>query len=229
MSETPSSGGLLGVPVSRSVQIPSGPAFDPVRRALAAIDAVHGDGMLPRLPVVLTRAATEAGAYEWNDRTGEALRLRLSSLGGHPEFTVVHEIGHFLDHQALGRPGTYASETGGCAGVMAAIDRSAAIEALRALRGRQFRLVQERRRRIAVRVRQSFVEYHLLPRERFARAYAQFIAVSSHDSELLKQRDAVRLSESGAVYHVHWDDEDFRPIHEQFDRLFRRLRWMISQ
>jgi hypothetical protein len=77
---------------------------------LEAIDAVHGDGMLPLLPVIRTRGRVQVGAYEWISHTGEALRLSFSVTNDHPELSVVHEIGHFLDHQALGRPGAFASE-----------------------------------------------------------------------------------------------------------------------
>jgi hypothetical protein len=165
--------------------VPDGAAFDPVRRALAAIDAVHGDGDLPLLPVARTRATTEAGTYEWSDRTGEPLRLRFSTLGEHPELTVVHEIGHFLDHQALGRPGTFASESDALTAVIRAIDRSAASEALRSLLNRRHVLVRERVRSTRVLVKRSFVEYFLSPHEQFARAYAQFIAVMSRSPDLL--------------------------------------------
>lgn len=78
-------------------------------------------------------------------------------------------------------------------------------------------------------VKQNLVEYYLSPREQFARAYAQFIAVSSQTTELLVQLEAVQQSRLGAMYHVQWNDGDFRPIQQQFDRLLRRLRWMTSQ
>jgi hypothetical protein len=190
-----------GIPIGSRLVVPEGAPFAPVRRALAAIDAVHGDGNLPLLPVVQTRAVTEAGAYEWNSRTGEALRLRFSGIGDHQELTVVHEIGHFLDHQALGRPGIFASESGGCTEVMAAISQSEASDTLRALRRRRRDLVWERGRRIAVPINQSFVEYYMSPREQFARAYAQFIVVSPQAPELLAQLESVRQSRLGAVHH----------------------------
>lgn len=218
-----------GTPIGSRLIVPAGAAFDPVRRALAAIDAVHGDGNLPQLPVVRTRAASEAGSYDWSDRTGEPLRLHFSGLGEHPELTVVHEIGHFLDHRALGRPGNFASETGDISALMQTIGLSAASDALRALRGRRRDLVWERGRRRVVVVKQSLVEYYLSPREQFARAYAQFIAVSSQATELLVQLEAVQQSRLSAMYHVQWNDGDFRPIRQQFDRLLRRLRWMTSQ
>src|SRR5262245_6534310 len=119
MTEPPAHRVPLGTAISRSVQVPAGRAFDPVRRALEAIDSVHGDGVLPLLPVIRTRGRVQVGAYEWNEYTGEVLRLSFSSAGTHPELSVIHEIGHFLDRQALGQAGTYASEAGRCVAVMA--------------------------------------------------------------------------------------------------------------
>jgi hypothetical protein len=208
--------------------VPPGRAFDPVRRALEAIDVVHGDGVLPLLPVIRTRGRVQVGAYEWNSHTGESLRLSFSVTNDHPELSVVHEVGHFLDHQALGHPGGFASGAGDLVSVMRAIDHSAASEALRALRGRRRSLIWERGRRRAVQVKPSLVEYLLSSREQFARAYAQFIAMSSQSPELLVQLRVVRQSRLGAVYHAQWDDDDFRPIQQQLNRLLRRLRWISA-
>jgi hypothetical protein len=219
---------VFSYPISSRIAIPAGAAFAPVRRALAAIDAVHGDGDLPRLPVVRTRATTEAGAYVWDERNGAALRFHFSGIGSHAELTVVHEIGHFLDHQGLGRPGTFASEAGSVRSLMAAIHRSAASLSLTALRQRRVVSLEIRGRRIRAPVNQRFVEYYLSPREQFARAYAQYIAVASQSPELLVQLETRHLSHPGLVYHLQWTDVDFEPIRQGLDRLLRSKRWMTS-
>jgi hypothetical protein len=218
-----------GIPISSRLLVPEGAAFAPVRRALAAIDAVHGDGDLPRIPVVRTRAVTEAGAYQWSDRTGEALRLRLSSLGEHLELTVVHEIGHFLDHQGIGRPGIFASETGVLVSLMQAIDRTDAVNRLRSLRARRRVIVDERGRREAEVVRQSHVAYLLQSNELFARAYAQFVTVESQHPLLLDQLNYLRSLRRTRVYHDIWTDDDFVAVASELRRLFGRRRWMRSQ
>ena len=60
-----------GTPVSGRLEIPSGPLLNPVRETLAIIDAVHGDGDLPPLPVRLTSGRTEVGGYRCSERGGE--------------------------------------------------------------------------------------------------------------------------------------------------------------
>lgn len=217
----------LGIPISRSVQIPDGRSFDPVHLALEAIDSVHGDGALPPLPVIRTRGRVQMGAYEWDGRTGESLRLSFSATNDRPELTVVHEIGHFLDHRGLGRPGSFASEAGDVPAVMAAIRQSAATRALVDLRRRRVVLVQSRRRE-TVPVNQRLVEYLLTPPEQFARAYAQYIALVSGSSELRMQLRSTRPMQTFAVYHPQWEDDDFEPIRRRLDELFRRLQWMTS-
>jgi hypothetical protein len=205
--------------------VPASSSFAPVRRALAAIDSVHGDGDLPQLPVVRTRAATEAGAYQWNDRTGEALRLRFSGLGGHPELTIVHEVGHFLDHQTFGRPGAYASETGALARLMRVIDRTETLHRLRSLRTRRQAIVDERGRREIEPIRQQRVAYLLEPREIFARAYSQFIAWESGDAVLAAQLEFLRSTRRVRVYHDFWTDADFAAVVHELRQLLGRRRW----
>jgi hypothetical protein len=72
------------------------------------------------------------------------------------------------------------------------------------------------------------VEYYLTPREQFARAYAQFIALASGSSTLRAQVEAIRRTRLAAVYHSQWEDDDFEPIRRQLEGLFRRIRWMTS-
>jgi hypothetical protein len=217
-----------GIPISGRLVVPESAAFDPVRRALAAIDAVHGDGDLPFLPVVRTRATTEVGVYEWSDRSGEPLRLRISTHSEHPELTVVHEIGHFLDHQALGRPGTFASESDALHSVIATIDSTDAFAQLRALRTRRRAVITERGRREIEPIRQQRVEYLLQPHELFARAYAQFITVRSQDPVLVAHLTALRLDRRVRVYHDYWTDADFAPVEHRLFQVLGRRRWMRS-
>jgi len=130
---------------------------------------------LPLLPVIRTHGRVQVGAYAWNEYTGASLHLSFSAAGPHPELSVVHEIGHFLDHQAFGHPGSFASDAGDHhKEVMDAIGQSAAIRALERLQSRRVILLQVRNRRETEPVDQRMVRYYLGLRERFARAYAQY-------------------------------------------------------
>lgn len=70
--------------------------------------------------------------------------------------------------------------------------------------------------------------YHLDPDELFARAYAQYVGTSpaansnvraAMEKVLTTQRKATR---EYVTRHLQWDDEDFQPIREQFDKLFSK-------
>ena len=229
MTEQPSSRVPAGIPISRSIQVPAGRAFDPVRRALEAIDSVHGDGVLPLLPVIRTRGRVQVGAYEWNEHTGESLRLSFSSTGTHPELSVVHEIGHFLDHRGLGRRGELGSAIGAALNLLRAIEVTEAFARLQALRLRRRVRVKTPIREEFETVNQRLVLYLLDPRELFARAYAQFIALASGDAALVEQLNDLRSSRRGTVYHDIWEDDDFSGVATEFVRLFERRRWLTSQ
>lgn len=216
-----------GTQISSAIEVGSGPLFESLKEALAAIDRVHGDGALPQLPVRLTRGRAEIGGYRFSNRDGTPLRLELSQHSDHPHLTTAHEIGHFLDHQALGERGRYASESGSLEDLMSIIGQSAAIKALRSRVGRQSARVRMpdgslRQHRVLPR----YVNYLLRPSEMFARAYAQYIAAKSGNAVLTQQvDDARRTLLSGKVYHSQWDGDDFTAIGEAFDRLLRRKRW----
>jgi hypothetical protein len=218
----------LGTQIGAVVEAGSEPLFEPLKETLAAIDRVHGDGILPRLPARLTTGRTEIGGYRFSSRDGTPLRLELSQYSDHPHLTAAHEVGHFLDHQALGERGRYASESGYLDDLLDPINRSAAIKALRARIGRRHARVRMpdgslRQHQVLPR----YVNYLLRPSEVFARAYAQYVVVRSQNAVMTQQVNGVRRALlSGRVYHSQWDDDDFAAIGEAFDRLLRRKGWM---
>ncbi len=216
-----------GVPLGGRFALPGRAVDAAVRRLLAVVDAVHGDGDLPRIPVVQSDSRTEQGLYV-SDRQGRPLRLALSRHADRPLLTLAHEIGHVLDHQALGRPGEYASTAGRIPDVMEAIARSKAIRRLGQMQS--LRRVRVRMPDGSVRmesVAHRLVQYLLRPEERFARAYAQYVATRSRDATLSQELAAAQQALlSGRVYHQQWNDDDFGPIAAALDRLFLRKGWI---
>ncbi len=208
--------------------MPTGRHFDPVREAVAIVDAVHGDGALPRLAVQLTSSTVEAAAYLWDARTGQPLALNVSRRAPHPHLSMLHEVGHFLDQQALGAGGRFGSESDRIPEVMRAIDDTVAVRRLVGLRARRQVLIQVRpSRRERFTLDQALISYLLEPKELFARAYAQYVAVRSADVRLVTQLEATRRDLFlGMVYHQQWDEEDFASVLVAFDRMLWRRRWI---
>lgn len=67
-------------------------------------------------------------------------------------------------------------------------------------------------------------EYYLRPREMFARAYAQYIALRSGDEVMLDQILRRKADFPG----TQWDDADFGPVAKAFDELFTARRWRAA-
>jgi hypothetical protein len=82
-----------------------------VRRTLREIDSLHSTGTqrLSRIPIEEEINPTRFGAYA-RPVGGNPVRITVERDGDHKGLTTAHEIGHFLDHQALGTPGEFASE-----------------------------------------------------------------------------------------------------------------------
>ncbi|HEY8898881.1 MAG TPA: phage minor head protein [Chthoniobacterales bacterium] len=206
---TPAPGAVPGrqrsAPVSAALSVQGGPQIRQiVKTTLAAIDAVHDDGALPKIAVDAKTGKTALGEYRFrHDGSAGGIGVRIS--GPWPRLTAAHEIGHFLDHQVLGKAGRFASDAGGLAGIMAAAGKSQAVGEI-----------------IASHLPMKRKAYFLQRHEIFARAYAQWIALRSGDKELLRDLDAVSQSlESWR----QWDEHDFAPIAQAMDAFFTAKGW----
>jgi hypothetical protein len=195
---------------------------------------------------------------------GEAVGLvftpKISRLN--PFITVWHEVGHFLDHKAFGQPGgAFATDSGALASreqreaftkLKNAISNSQARKTLdlwrdRALYGRQ--LDGDGVIPLGVTRGRTYLNYLTTDRESFARAYAQYMVVTSMNAEALAAlRRMQAASTTGPVarntrfnsksiihadvpdpnswdYPWQWQDADFEPIRAAFDELFRTMGW----
>jgi hypothetical protein len=133
---------------------------------------------------------------------------------GHPELTLAHEIGHWLDREGAGVGGRFESEAGGLfADWLAAVERSEA--------------VQNIRQRARTGYNRKYANYLLRVREMWARSYAQWVAVRSGDAKLLQQLELIRRKGASAEQRPsQWEDADFEAIAREIDALFRKIGWM---
>lgn len=211
-----------GSPVSAALIVQTGlPSLDArLGTALTAIDRVHGDGRLPRLTVTdLPTSSTNLGAY--GHRGDQSTSFKINPTGSWPELTFVHEAGHFLDHQGIGKTtGMESAVPGGLlADVMAAINASDAVKGLRGYK------VDRTLDPIVARDITAHVAYLLRAPEMWARAYAQYIARRSADPVLLRQVNAAVSTGRGHGFMRQWEDDDFDAIASAIDDLVRRLGW----
>jgi hypothetical protein len=192
--------------------------------AVRELDRVHGDGELPDLPVLIELNLEPDGRFI--ARGIEPSTIVLRANGPYRGFTLLHEIGHLIDYCAFPEPGSFASESGwdelapwrdACEASRTRGQLTARIAAL--LQSLPTASDTERRRLLRMLELSEF----------WARSYAQYVATRSGHPELVADLNAQRASSSGRVYYpLHWDDDDFRPIGEAIETLFRRIGWRTA-
>jgi hypothetical protein len=195
-----------------------------LRSAIDAVDRVHGYGddeelMLPDIAIAANRGTRVVGGYEFT-RGGESLGIQISTRGEHQAFSLVHEIGHFLDHQILG----------GGISIGFASANSQLLEAwrqeVRKTSAVKRLAILQRARRGAVdrRAVQEWLRWH----EIWARSYAQYVTVRGGESVLTEQLNLLLMAQRQATirYEPQWERDDFAPVAEAIDRLFLALGWV---
>ena len=217
---------------TRASTIPVSDAFESVspgikRRfdhAMKAIGKVHGDGKLPKLPVYNVTKNKAQGSYttlRYPNGDMKPVNITLKSNGQHPELTSIHETGHFLDHMGIKSSSQFASQSDVMKEFFEKAKKSEAYKRLTEIRanttfsfdGKTYAVTDKLRRHI---------DYLLSNEEIFARAYAQFITVKSQDNILLEQ-----LGMSMGPLPYQWKQNDFIPLMEEIEKLFKQLGWMI--
>jgi hypothetical protein len=210
-----------GTPLGRAFLIRPSPFNEDLIVAVRAVASVHGDGPLPPIPMILVSISSESRGRFWYGPSGPTA-ISVDLAHRHRAFAAVHEIGQFLDFTAIGQPDSFASES------------SPKLAAWRAA-AEQSKRVAELRRAVASSVPSlrpkdatAYVESLVLP-ELWARCYAQYIAIRSGDGQLRAGSEAHRATsptrEGGIGHLLHSDDDDFLPIAETIEALFRRLGW----
>ena len=221
-----------GTPVSKALEPPSGPLEKPIASALKAIDEVHGDGALARIPVEETDSTDELGAFRASMTRGPD-RIDISRHGNHPELTFAHEVGHYLDLFAVpgGRnPKSYSWRHWDTDPLVAdwkqAVEASGAFAQLKALEGVKSVQVPYLHRQITYPIDQKTVAYLTSWEEVWARSYAQYIATRSSNTTMKAELEKERDPKTYRVYYCkQWSDADFEPIAEAFDQLFEKIGW----
>jgi SPP1 gp7 family putative phage head morphogenesis protein len=196
--------------------------------AFAAIDAAHAVPNLPRIPMETGRLGKSIeAAYERTKFGGKAIGIKIRAKADHPALSLLHEIGHFLDHQGHNKPGTFLMETAAGRKLLKVLEQSAAAKSIEALQQQYLRLMVERGSSMgAIRSVSAQFEYYLRPKELWARAYAQWVAVKSGNKTLLKQLDAARARKPGLPYIAcQWDDDEWKAIAEAIEEHMKEAGW----
>jgi hypothetical protein len=237
--------------VAQKLRIPADAHWDVARSAMNAVEAVHGDGPLPRLPLVATGRTDLYGFVRTLPGYG-TIDMGLSGLGfqSHPRMTLWHETGHWLDFMAVAKGGkVHPGWSRGLPRRAPAAAPGATGISYSSAADRSNRLLDEWRTAVdgsaAVRTMQQwvrtpstrppgasayFIQHELLTYEElFARSYAQWIALRSQHADGLRDLQTLldrAKTDPAAPYLRQWDAVDFTPIAAAFDRLFGLLGWL---
>ena len=174
-----------------------------LERTLQAIDQVHSDGDLPPIPVLPMSRDGDAVAFD-----GELIGV--DPADSTPELSLAHEVGHQLGWLLRG-------EGADMADLLAVMNDTK--------QSRRLRDVAEDAGQTDLLALLDEID-DIDDREKFARAYAQYIAWRSGDETLLSQIDAALADDLYIASLRQWPYAEFLPIALQFDMLFERVGWL---
>ncbi len=208
-----------GAPVSNALLLQESKLKPQLQRVLDAINAVHGDGVLPEIPTKLNNNKVLVGTLKLDKETRHPLRIEISRKGPTPGFAYLHEIGHFLDRSGI--PGwdkrwSHYSEDEHTGPVMKAIVDSKAVKNLFATYENPPEDDPGSK---------NYAKYLLLENELWARAYSQYIVTRSRDAVLLADLRLQQNARYAPYKDEQWADDDFKPIAKAIDNLFANLGW----
>ena len=195
-----------GPPVSGHVANVTSGVKQIVNHAMAQIDKVHGDGGLPSVQIDGRPGRGSSGVFRVNENS-----IGLAANGPHPELTLAHEAGHWIDRRAFALPPfKFMSESDLGAAWRTAVEQSTAYK--------QLRQVDPKSPKDS-----HYLSYLTSWKELWARSYAQFIAENSGDERMLKQLQG-RLQ--GGIPQLQWSADDFVNIGQEIRKLLTSLGWI---
>lgn len=204
--------------LTKAVLLPRHPLSDRLRRVLKAVDAVHSPRNLKPVQVTLLRTTQGAHFFAYAD-TGP-YEIEMNSAGTHPELSLLHEVAHFLEWQAIPK-GVLGPRNFGDDSLFSrwlfVVSRTLTVQRLSALRDQQ------------PEASTSFQEaaYALRPVELWARAYSQYVAREADVSVLYQQIAAENRAAAGTIVDgIYWPWDEFAPVQEAMQALFRHLEWL---
>lgn len=234
----PAGGRAVGDALASDGMLPTW-ATGPRDHVAGVIDSLHGDGVLSDLPIRSIPDGDSAGGH-FMPGQGSGLEIALNRAWtndeGLAEFGLAHEVGHWLDFEALGPQSRAVDEAVDLAwgtvvpdrplnAVMRAIRGSAAAQDVKAGIARYAALADtDTANRAQWMGYARYADYLNDPRELWARAYSQWVATRSQDPVLLAGLRRFTASQLPSMP-AQWTDDDFAPIGDAIDQLMAAYGW----
>ena len=196
-----------------------------VKEAMAAVDSVHGDGVLaPDTPIFGKQLPIGLqGETVW--KPGGQYYINLSTRGEHKTLTALHEIGHFLDWSGLsmnpskGQTATFAHPL--------LEEWRETVKKTRAYREIEKRIAELGKKKDGESKSElKHYRYLFKSEELFARGYAQYIANKCSNPKIKAELEKELGSVYCKAYHTQWEQDDFAELSKAYDNLFKAKGWI---
>ena len=214
--------------VGAMINAPDNAFGERMRGNAATIDSVHA---APGLPPVEVRRLTNKdshGEYKVNEFTNAPEHIGVNDKSKFPDLAFIHETGHYIDNQLLSRwSARNPPQSGVLNRFMEVASESKAMKQLFETRMKDtVPYVAKSGKVYQYEVDQYYLRYLTGPDEVFARAYAQWVTLRSGSPILRAQLEEVRADSKRGGYPEQWDDDDFLPLADELDRVFREKGWL---
>ena len=201
------------------LRIETSPFSRELWHAVDVADGLHRCPNMPPIPVVLNSSRTEEGAYHSLSRPSRPVKIEISRFAAYPALTLLHEIGHLLDHMALNpiKRGFGSEHDPLFEPLWKLWDKSGLMRTLRAMLAQMPTTLPKSRR---------FIRHQMLPSELWAQTYMQWVVSRSRDLLLESQFRAARSETVTVGRHICdfcWEDVEFQVIIKEVDRVFFKV------
>jgi Zn-dependent peptidase ImmA (M78 family) len=188
-----------------------------------AIQKIHNVPLLSKMDIVQVNAKNFDGLFEYF-KLGRGIQIKISSNSKNKEFTLLHEIGHIIDNQALGTKGVNESEQPKSLliSILQAIEKTGLIMELRKMQKRKKMMYNNRLIQI---LPDDYIRlnYYLQPKELWARAYTQYIIIKSENTYLKEQLSSEYQRE--AIFKTQWLENDFENVIFEIETFLIQQKW----
>ena len=213
----PQAKGVTLTKVSKAIRLPGHPLSGKLRKMLERIDGVHKPLNLKALSVIMDRRIT-GGLFIIYADTGP-YSIYLNPDGGHPELSLLHEVGHFLEWQCIPKsqngPRDFSADPRFSVWLQAVYETQTV--------QRLLALLEEHEQNT-----QAFqdLDYLLSTNELWTRAYSQYVAGKIGFNIVSQQVSAENKVLTGTIkYQPYRSKRDFIPAQEVMDIMFTELGW----
>jgi hypothetical protein len=178
------------------------------------IDSIHGDGPLPPAPVKHEESGGSVnGQYRRFDN-----EITTFKEGAIP-MTLTHEIGHWIDYRGFRN---IPDAEPPMKGDKVFASYSPLFKKFIKIAKSSNKIKEIKTAYLTAKSKRYLTSNH----EIFARAYAQYIATKSKNPEMLENLKNRQTGAKGRSYPDQWDDEDFVPLYNEIETIFKQIGWL---